>query len=278
MAGGMAAGGPAAERPPVGGPAAGDAGAPSPYTRADLYDLLFRDFAIDLEFYRAAARASGGAVLDIGCGTGRLMLPFLAEGIDVDGLDNSPEMLDRLRMNAAAKGLSPRVTLGDMRAFRMPRRYACVMIPFNAFAHNLSADEQLDTLRGCHEHLLSGGRLVLDVFSATPAMTAEPVTPPVLEMEVAHPRTGWPVRLYDSRRLDVATQIQHSQMEIHELDAIGAVARITRSVTLVRWVYPSEMELLLRLAGFARWEITGGFDGAPLASHEGGIVVSAWRD
>jgi SAM-dependent methyltransferase len=269
MAGGRAVSGPAA---------AADPQAPSPYARADLYDLLFRDFAIDLEFYRAAARASGGAVLDVGCGTGRLLLPFLAEGLDVDGLDSSPEMLERLRMNAAAKGLSPRVTLGDMRAFRMSRRYACVMIPFNAFAHSLSAEEQLDTLRGCHEHLLPGGRLVFDVFSATPAMTAEPVTPPVLEIEVAHPRTGLPVRLYDSRRLDVATQIQHSQMEIHELDAAGAVARVTRSVALVRWVYPSEMELLLRLAGFARWEIAGGFDGAPLASHQGQIVVSAWRD
>ena len=88
-------------------------------------------------------------------------------------------MIERLRVNAAAKGLSPRVAIADMRSFRMPRRYACVMIPFNAFAHNLTADDQIGTLRCCHEHLAPGGRLLFDVFSATPAMVATPVAEPV---------------------------------------------------------------------------------------------------
>jgi len=120
--------------------------------------------------------------------------------------------------------------------------------------------------------------LVFDTFSATPAMVAEPLAAPVLEADVPHPDTGFPVRLYDGRRLDPATQTQHSQIEVQELDAAGRVARSHRFVTLVRWVYPIEMELLLRLAGFPRREITGGFDGRPLADHQGSIVVSAWRD
>jgi SAM-dependent methyltransferase len=276
MAGGVAGGGPAAERPAGG--AAGHSQAPSPYTRADLYDLLFNSYDDDLDFYLGAAKHAGGPVLDVACGTGRVLLPCLADGVDADGVDNAAEMLDRLRLNARARGLAPRVVLADMRDFRMPRRYALAMIPFNAFAHNLTGDDQIATLRRCHEHLLPGGRLLFDAFSATQAMLAEPVAEPVLEVEVPHPETGLPVRLYDGRHLDVATQTQHSQIEVRELDGAGGVARSHRFVTVVRWTYPGEMELLLRLAGFARWEISGGLDGCPVAEHQGSLVVSAWRD
>jgi len=261
----------------LGAASPGLAEGPSPYTRADLYDLLFRDYAADLGFYLGVAREAGGAVLDVGCGTGRVLLRALEAGLDVDGLDDSTEMLARLRQNAAAQGLAPRVTEGDMRAFALPRRYAGMLIPFNAFAHNLTADDQLATLRCCHQHLAPGGRLVFDVFSATPAMLATPVADPVLELETPHPETGRLLRLYDGRRLDVATQTQHSRIAIEELDAHGRVERTHRFETTVRWIYPSEMELLLRLSGFDRWAIAGGFDGRPVADHQGAIVVSAWR-
>jgi SAM-dependent methyltransferase len=262
---------PAASPPPSPPP-------PSPYTRADLYDLLFNSYDADLDFYMGAAKQAGGPVLDVGCGTGRVLLPCLAGGIDADGVDNSGEMLDRLRLNAQARGLQARVVLADMRSFRMPRRYAFVMIPFNAFAHNLTGDDQIATLRCCHDHLLPGGRLVFDTFSATQVMLAEPIAAPVLELEIPHPETGSAVRLYDGRRLDAATQTQHSEIEIQEMDATDQVGHSHRFSTLVRWTYPSEMDLLLRLAGFARWEITGGLDGREVADHEGLIVVSAWND
>ncbi|MGH7731750.1 MAG: class I SAM-dependent methyltransferase [Candidatus Eiseniibacteriota bacterium] len=270
---GLSADGPAAA---AGAPRETATSAPSPYTRADLYDLLFRDYTADLDFYLGIAKAARGPVLDVGCGTGRVLLRALEAGLDIVGLEDSAGMLARLRENAAARGLAPRVTRGDMRAFRLPRRYACVMIPFDAFAHMLAAHDQIAALHCCREHLGPGGRLVFDVFSATPAMLATPITEPVLELETRHPETGLPVRLYDGRRLDVATQTQHSRIAIEELDASGRVARVHRFDTVVRWIYPSEMELLLRLAGFARWEITGGFDGRPAADHEGAIVVSAW--
>ena len=197
---------------------------PSPYTRADLYDLLFNSYDADLDFYLGAAMQAGGPVLDVGCGTGRVLLPCLAAGIAADGVDSSAEMLERLLLNAQARGIEARVELADMRGYRMPRRYALVMLPFNTFAHNLTGDDQLATLRCCHDHLLPGGRLLFDTFSATQAMLAEPVAPPVLELEVPHPETGSPVRLYDARRLDVASQTQHSQIEIQEMDAADEVA------------------------------------------------------
>jgi len=246
--------------------------------RADLYDLLFQDYTHDLDFYLGLARAARGPSLDVGYGTGRVLLRALDAGLDMDGLDDSAEMLARLRANAAARGLAPQVALADMRGFRMPRRYACVMIPFNAFAHVLSSDDQIAALRACREHLLPGGRLTFDVFSATVEMLATPPAEPVLELEAMNPATGLKLHLYDGRRLDVVTQTQHSHIAIDELDARERVAHTHRFVTVVRWTWPSEMDLLLRLAGFERREIRGGFDGRPVEEHAESIVVSAWRD
>src|SRR2546425_573503 len=110
--------------------------APQPHARPDLYDALFWELAFDHEFYLARVRAAGGPVLDLCCGTGRLLLPMLETGADVDGVDLHPGMLARARARAAAQGFHPTLLAADMADFTMPRRYASVFIPFNAFAHN----------------------------------------------------------------------------------------------------------------------------------------------
>lgn len=82
----------------------------------------------------------------------------------------------------------------------------------------LEPDEQIAALRACHDHLLPGGRLAFDLFSATVDMLATPVAEPVLELETVNPASGLKLRLYDGRRLDVGTQTQHSHIAIEELD------------------------------------------------------------
>jgi SAM-dependent methyltransferase len=251
---------------------------PSPFARPDLYDVLFADFDSDLPFYLELGRNAGGAVLDVGCGTGRLLLPLLESGVDVEGLDLSVPMLERLREKARARSLEPRLHHAAMASFALPRRFPLVMIPFNAFVHNLTAEEQIATLACCRHHLEPGGLLAFDVFTPTPVMLAHPTGGRVLELQVEHPTTGLAVRLWDARRFDVLAQTQHSHIEIEELDAAGAVVATHRSAVVVRWIYPAEMELLLRLAGFARWQLWGGFDRGPRATDSGLMVVEAWRD
>ena len=97
-----------------------------------------------------------------------------------------------------------------------------------------------------------------------------------MEMEIAHPETGLPVRMWDTRTFDRVNQLQYSFNEIEMLDATGKVIATHPSKTIVRWIYKAEMELLLRTAGFARWEILGSFDGRPLLHETDAMIVKAW--
>src|SRR5262249_31358460 len=114
---------------------------PSPYEAPELYDQALQGFQEDLGFWldeaRRAAPAPGRAarVLEVGCGTGRVLLHLQSQGIDVEGVDLHAPMLARLEAKAKALSLTPRVARGDMRDFTTPHRYHRVFIPFNAFAH-----------------------------------------------------------------------------------------------------------------------------------------------
>jgi hypothetical protein len=85
------------------------------------------------------------------------------------------------------------------------------------------------------------------------------------------------MRLYDTRRFDRVAQVQHSLNEVELLAADGSVEAVHRSTASLRYVYKHEMELLLRVAGFARWEIYGDFDRRPLTQENDAMVVAAWK-
>lgn len=249
---------------------------PSVFDDGDAYDLVLNDFPYGLDFYVALACAAKSPVLDVACGTGRIMLPCLQKGVDVDGLDLFEPMLTTLRNKAAALGLSPQLYQADMADFAVPRRYGLVMIPFNAFIHNMTQEAQISCLQRCREHLLPGGQLAFDTFFPSLQIVGAAESGRVLEGEFLHPATGLPIRLYDTRRFDRVAQTQHSLNEIELLAADGSIQVVLRSEISSRYIYKHEMELLLRIAGFSRWEIYGDFDGNPLESENQAMVVAAW--
>jgi SAM-dependent methyltransferase len=250
---------------------------PSIFDDGDVYDLLLKDFPYGLDFYVGLAREASGPVLDIACGTGRILLPCLQAGVDIEGLDLFEPMLKTLRAKAAALGLTPRLHQSDMSDFALPRLFALVMIPFNAFIHNMTQEAQIRCLRLCREHLLPGGRLTFDTFFPSVQVVGTPPGTRVLEAEMKHPQTGLPMRLYDTRTFDRVAQVQHSLNEIEFLAADGSVERVHRSEVSSRYIYKQEMALLLRAAGFARWEIWGGLDGRPLRRETDEMVVTGWN-
>jgi hypothetical protein len=186
-------------------------------------------------------------------------------------------MLKTLRAKAAALGLSPRLHRADMGAFSLPRRYSLIMIPFNAFIHNMTQEAQISCLQLCREHLLPNGKLVFDTFFPSQEIIGAPQDTRVLEGEFPHPETGLPMRLYDTRRFDRVAQIQYSLNEIELLGADGQVQITHRSQVSSRYVYKHEMALLLQVAGFGRWEIYGDFDLQPLSRENHAMIVMAWN-
>jgi SAM-dependent methyltransferase len=252
-----------------------DGASASPFDDGDLYDAIFHDFSYGTDFYVGLAREARGPVLEIACGTGRILLPCLQAGVDVDGLDLFEPMLGRLRRKATALGLSPSLYRADMSDFSLPHRYALIIIPFNAFVHNLTQEAQIGCLERCREHLLPAGLLAFDTFFPALGIIGAPEGTREMEMETRHPETGQLLRLYDTRTFDRVKQVQHSVNEVEAIGADGGVETLQRSEFCVRWVYREEMALLLRVAGFSAWEIYGGFDRRPLTQETDAMVVMA---
>jgi SAM-dependent methyltransferase len=250
----------------------------SPFDDGELYDVILKDFTYGIDFYVDLAKRANGPVLDIACGTGRVLLPCLQAGADVDGLDFSEGMLSTLRKKAAALKLAPHVYRSDMSDFHLPRRYALIMITFNAFCHNLTQETQIRCLEHCRQHLLASGLLAFDAFFPSLAMISTPDNTRVLEGETKDPRSGSLLRCYDTRSFDRVKQIQHSIYEIESVGTDGSTSIVHRSEFDTRWTYKDEMALLLRVAGFSRWEIVADFDRRPLAKETDGMVVFAWAD
>lgn len=250
---------------------------PSTFDDGDAYDLVLRDIPYGLDFYVALAREAKGPVLDIACGTGRILLPCLQARVDIEGLDLFEPMMKTLRAKAAALGLTPTLHQADMSSFELQRKFALIMIPFNAFIHNMTQDAQIRCLRLCREHLLPGGTLAFDTFFPALEIVGAPQNTRVLEGEMPHPVTGLPMRMYDTRTFDRVKQEQHSLNEIELLAADGTVQTVYRSEVSSRYIYKHEMELLIRVAGFVRWEIFGDFERRPLTRENDAMIVMAWK-
>jgi SAM-dependent methyltransferase len=248
---------------------------PSPFDEPELYDLVFEGYREDIPFWLDEARRGKGPVLDLACGTGRVLLPILEAGIDADGLDLFAPMLERARAKAEAIGKRPRLVRAPMHEFRMPRRYRRIVCAFNAFAHNVTPAEQLSALRTCREHLEDGGALLIHLGLPCPELWSAPQGTPILEGEVSVPARGTRLQVYDTRMLDPVEQTQQSEIEIREVDAKGQTVASHRSWTDLRWIAKPEMELLFRIAGFARWTFFGGYDRRPLEKASQWMIAKA---
>ncbi len=137
---------------------------------AKHYDAAYatKQDLVDLPFYLHLAKASGGPVLEIACGTGRVLLPIARERISIDGVDNSLPMLRVLKSHIEKEPARIRrlITLheGDMRDFRLPRKFPLVIIPFRPLQHMYTLQDQLKALTTAAFHLQKNGILAFDVF------------------------------------------------------------------------------------------------------------------
>lgn len=237
----------------------------------------------DVEFYIELARESPGAVLEIGCGTGRVLIPTARAGVSVTGLDASEDMLCVCKRKLAAEpsDVQQRVTLlsGDMRGFDFGRKFRLITVPFRPFQHLLTVEDQLACLRCVRDHLSDDGRFVLDLFNPSlPAL----ITPPDSEEQDEHPG---PVQLPGGGSMrraarvlhrDVFAQIITAQLCYYVSRANGTTDRLVHEFQL-RYLFRFEVEHLLARVGFEVEALYAGYNKEPFGSITPGELIFVAR-
>ena len=228
---------------------------------AEHYDLTHSTRILrDKKFYVNEAKKARGKVLEVGCGSGRIYLPLLAAGVDAYGIDISPKMLAVLKNKARQDGLTPHVALADMRTFKHKEKFSLILVPFRAFLHMLTTRDQLSTLKNLRAHLAPGGKLMLNFFFPSPAFIASKYGKGKRNKEFFDRKTGISVT-NESYFIDEPNQT---------VQCIFRVSRHGRQIAIQKFritlLYKKEFELLLRLAGFSKWQAFGGFKKEKLTS------------
>ena len=132
---------------------------------AELYDPWSASVVEDVAFYLEEARRSGGPVVELGVGTGRIAVPLGADGIRVIGVDSSRGMLDVCARRAALAGITLDLRVGDLRDPPVTERVPLVICPFRSLLHMHTDEDRLGVLGAAYDLLLPGGRFVFDVFT-----------------------------------------------------------------------------------------------------------------
>lgn len=219
----------------------------------ESYDLFVEANPLlrgDLDFYVETARQAGGPVLELGCGTGRVLAGFAKGGVPCVGLDLSRAMLDR----AAARltGGAARLVQASMDDFDLNERFGSVMITCRAFHHVVTPGGQRRALQAARRHLAPGGLLVLDLFDPILTLAGEPHPEPPPPREALDPRSG---RRYRRtilvRRNDPERQIVSEELRVEALDEGGRPVAAEDVSWALRWLGRQEAAYLLELCGFA---------------------------
>jgi len=227
---------------------------------ARYYDADYGAVDDDLPFYRELAQRTGGLVLEVMCGSGRLLLPLARAGLRLAGVDVSGGMLNLARDRLAAAGLSERVELheADIREHAPRGPFGLAIVAINSFMHLADTDDQLAALEHIHDALRPGGLLAIDLFNPDLRTLAEQHGTLALDKSFTL-ADGTRVQKFVAQHVDMAAQTSHVTFIYDEIDAEGRVRRSTLPFTM-RWLYRYELEHLLVRAGFALDGVYGSYE------------------
>jgi 2-polyprenyl-3-methyl-5-hydroxy-6-metoxy-1,4-benzoquinol methylase len=219
------------------------------YTDPELYDSLFPN-AVDSasiqdearrerllaseRFYLEEARKSGGRVLELACGTGRLTIPIAQSGVEIIGADLSASMLETARAKAQRAGVHVEFFEADMRSFELAGPFSTILIPGNSLLHLFTADDLTQCFRDVRRHLAQNGRLIFDISNWDLAVLAR-----------------------DPTTYDAPSQIRNLTWSLSDSRSIEYRLRV---------IFPQELLLLLDAAGFRLDARYGEFTREPFQS------------
>jgi SAM-dependent methyltransferase len=234
----------------------------------------------DVSFYLDLARAANGSILELGCGTGRLLVQIAHAGFQVDGIDLSDSMLAicKKKLESETADVRARATIrnADMTAFDLGTRYALVIAPFRCFQHLVAACDQLACLQAVHRHLAPQGTFVLDLFNPDPARMHDPAF-----MEESVEFSG--LNLPDGRTLGRSCRISafHPVEQYNDTELIyyvthpdGRKERLVHDFP-IRLFFHYEVEHLLTRCGYTARHWFGDYDRSPLRDGSPEMIVVA---
>ncbi len=231
----------------------------------------------DIPFYRELILDNGEPALDVACATGRLVLTYMAEGLDVDAIDVSPEMLEICRAKARERGLEPpRLYLQGMEALDLPRQYRTIIVSSGSFGLLTDPADARRALAGFHRHLEPGGKLVMSLILFHPE-EAKREKEWVLEGEETRPADGALVRCWNRVTTSDDGRLQHTEDRWEVLVDGEVVETEHHSRSALHGYRPDEAVSIVEAAGFADVQKRGGFANHPVFSSDHGFIVLGTR-
>jgi SAM-dependent methyltransferase len=246
---------------------------------ARLYDLDLADDPGDLDLYLSLARRTGGPILELAVGTGRLAAPLAEAGYEVTGVDIDPAMVDRARARVGRGAARLELIVGDILGLRLPTAgsFRLVFIALNSLLLLGSRDAQLEAIRTMAAHLAPGGLAVVDVWLPDADDLARFDGRLILEYGRRDPASGAAVTKIGSAQHDAATQ-SVTLTTIYEESLPGTAARRWLRRDVLRLVSADELRGMAEDAGLAIEVLGGGYDLEPLGSRSERAVLVARRE
>ena len=243
---------------------------------ARFYDLDTEGFDADLPFWVNLARRTGGPILEVGCGTGRVLLPLARAGLSVVGVDVSPSMLAIAHDKIAQAGQSTRITLveADALTLQLKRRFNLAFIALNSFGHFFEPGAAERVLERINANLVPNGLLALDLPNPTHGVFGETTGVLLHEYIRPGPTPGWQTVKLRSQQLNQVDQRVDVSCMYDEVSPTGDIRR-TLATFVLRYFYPYELELLLDRAGYTVESMYGGYDLEPLDDSSDRLIVVA---
>jgi SAM-dependent methyltransferase len=238
---------------------------------AKYYDSAYaaKQDLLDLPFYLELAEQTVGPILEVACGTGRVLLPIARKGIEIHGVDNSRPMLEILKNSLTRESheVQERVTLheGDMRDFRLGAKFPLVIIPFRPMQHMHTVEDQVNALAAAALHLSDTGILAFDVFYPKFDAITTKVGEEVLEFEwTSSPDSAEVVRRYFRKEsVDKINQVFNFTFIYRTFRDGELILEETEAFKLSYFTYP-HLRALFPLAGLEPVAEYGSFAKAPL--------------
>jgi SAM-dependent methyltransferase len=230
---------------------------------AESYDLFRGEERVELlpwfQFYKCRLDERPGLALEPGCGTGRILLPFLKAGYAMEGVDSSAEMLAICREKAAQIGVNSVLYQQYMQELDLPGRYTTILIPLGSFILIAQRAEATEALRRFHAHLVEGGQLVFSMPTPSTRLYAAPSEQSSAwgdPATVIRPSDGATITLTCKGSSDRLEQTDTS-LQRYELRRDGKLLKVEEHTSVTRWYGKYEMFMMLEAAGFRNMKVYG---------------------